>query len=352
VEWLKNGNGIFFQNLGIVYGPAEFNDLEKPPLFKKNESITVELWLTPSRDDDGGFSCIFRLYDENRPEIFSLSQVRSFLNLSKYQNPKNNKSAPHDWRWVKNAFPKGQRRFLTITSDKNHTKVYLDGKKVKYLRNYSLTPKEELTPAWRIIIGNDPTGRGPWTGKIHGLAIYNHSLSSKKVFEHFEKWRDDSAISLLKEKGVIALYPMDEQKGNLIHNALNNRYNLLIPDRFKILKKNFLEFSSSALKKKDTSRRDMIINIIGFIPLGYFLLLVFNLHGQYLKMSAWRLIFPAILGGMIVSLIIETLQGYLPTRISSLSDLIFNTFGTGLGIILAMIFITLKTRPQRTSFSE
>ena len=145
---------------------------------------------------------------------------------------------------------------------------------------------------------------------------------------------------------------MDEQKGNLIHNALNNRYNLLIPDRFKILKKNFLEFSGSALKRKDTSRWDMLINIIGFIPLGYFLFLVFNLHSQYLKMSAWRLIFPAILGGMIVSLIIETLQGYLPTRISSLSDLIFNTFGTGLGIILAMIFITLKTRPQKTSFSE
>jgi glycopeptide antibiotics resistance protein len=96
----------------------------------------------------------------------------------------------------------------------------------------------------------------------------------------------------------------------------------------------------------------MRINIIGFIPLGYFLFLVFNLYSQPLKTSAWRLIIPAIFGGITVSLIIETLQVYLPTRISSLSDLIFNTIGSGLGIILALIFKRLKTRSQRTSFSE
>jgi hypothetical protein len=64
-----------------------------------------------------------------------------------------------------------------------------------------LIPKEELTPSYYVVIDNDPTGKKPWTGKIHGLAIYNHPLSKKKVFEHYEKWRDDSAITLLKGKG-------------------------------------------------------------------------------------------------------------------------------------------------------
>jgi VanZ family protein len=54
----------------------------------------------------------------------------------------------------------------------------------------------------------------------------------------------------------------------------------------------------------------------------YFLFLTINFYRLPLKTSAWRLIIPAILGGLIVSLIIETLQVYFPTRNSSLSDLI------------------------------
>jgi hypothetical protein len=49
-------------------------------------------------------------------------------------------------------------------------------------------------------------------------------------------------------------------------------------------------------------------NILGFVPLGYFLFLVFSLYSQPMKTPAWRLIIPAILGGITVSLIIETLQ--------------------------------------------
>jgi VanZ family protein len=249
---------------------------------------------------------------------------------------------------LNNAFFKGQRRFLTITSDKHNTAVYLDGKKVKEYRNYSLTPTKELTPAWRIVMGNDPTGKRPWTGKIHGLALYNHSLSSEKVSEHFEKWRSESALSLLKGKDIIALYPMDEQSGNTIHNVVNDRYNLLIPDKFEILKKNFLQLSCNALKLDISTLRDVGINIIGFIPLGYFLF-VYIFSIQSLKTPSWRLIILAILGGIAVSLIIEILQAYLPTRNSSLTDLIFNTFGTALGVISARIFKIKRPRSEDTA---
>ena len=96
-----------------------------------------------------------------------------------------------------------------------------------------------MTPTWRMVIGNDPTGRKPWTGEIYGLAIYNHALSPEQVIENFEKWKGDNALSLLEEKNLIALYPMDEQYGHVIHNASNERYNLLIPHKFKIFKKNY-----------------------------------------------------------------------------------------------------------------
>jgi VanZ family protein len=90
------------------------------------------------------------------------------------------------------------------------------------------------------------------------------------------------------------------------------------------------------------SLRDMGINIIGFIPIGYLLLVtIYSTKSSWI--SSWRLIYLVVVGGTAISLINEILQAYLATRNSSLSDLIFNSFGTGLGVIFAVIF-KIKSR--------
>ena len=338
--WLKTGNGINFHNHGIVYGPSEFKDFDTFPLFAKNEPISIELWLTPGSDGYDRFSYIFCLYDGQQREIFSLSQVKSLLKLSIYQNPENNKSAPHRWRWLKNTFFKGQKRFLTLTSDKTSTTVYWDGRKVIRYRNYPLMFRRGFALEWRMIIGNDPSGTKPWAGKIHGLAIYNHALPAKLVFEHFEKWRGENALSLLEEKNLIALYPMDERDGNVIHNASNDRHHLLIPHKFKILKKDFLQMPGFSFKFNRSAIKDMGMNIVGFVPLG--LLLMFSFNYQSLTASPFRFIGLVLLSGIAVSFIIEICQAYLPTRNSSLLDLIFNALGMGFGVFVALVLIKLR----------
>ena len=340
MEWLNNENGISFQDLGIIYGPSKYNNSDKNLLLANDKSISIELWLRPGSDGYSRFSYIFGLYDDDYQEILSFSQVKTLLNISKYRTP-GKKGLTYKWRWLKNAFSKGQRRFLTITSDKNSTTAYLDGRKVKKFRNYPLMFSGNLAPAWRMVIGNDPSGTKPWKGELYGLAIYNHALPPERVSEHFEKWKNKSALSLLKEIDIVALYPMNEKSGQLIHNAASNHYHLSIPDKFKILKKSYLKLSRNALELNGSSLRDMRVNILGFIPLGYLLIVtIYSTKSSW--SSSWRLIFLAIFGGTVVSLFIEILQTYLPTRNSSLSDLIFNTFGTALGVILAYVYIKTK----------
>lgn len=190
---------------------------------------------------------------------------------------------------------------------------------------------------WHMIIGNDPSGKKPWTGKIHGLALYNQALSPREVAEHFEKWAKNSVRSLTGEKGIIALYAMDEQKGQILHNAVSNSSQLSLPAKFTILKKNFLEISANAFKLSGSSLRDMCINIFGFIPLGFLLFVSFYSPGSSWT-SSWRLILLAVTGGAVLSAAIEILQAYLPARDSSLTDLIFNTLGTGIGTIFAVVY--------------
>jgi hypothetical protein len=337
VYWLENENGIGFNTRGIVYGPVGFRDLGQIPFLKKNEPFSIELWLRPGSDGHNRFSTIFGLYDDHYQEIFSFSQVKSLLNVSNGQNALK-KGVTHNWRWFGNAFFKEQKRFISIISDKTSTTIYLNGKKARKFRNFSLIPSKELRPKWRIVAGNDPTGKKPWTGKIYGLAIYNHLLSSKQVSEHFKNWKGESVLSLLKEKEILALYPMNEKNGISIRNVMNGDHNMLIPAKFKILKKNFLKLPCNALMLNGSNSRDIGINILGFIPLGFLLFLAINSYSNPLKTSAWCLLISAILGGIIVSLIIETLQVYLPDRHSSVTDLIFNALGTGLGVIFALIF--------------
>ncbi len=71
------------------------------------------------------------------------------------------------------------------------------------------------------------------------------------------------------------------------------------------------------------------INIGGFIPLGFFFCAYLTLAGKITR--------PALVTvflGAAVSVTIEVLQAYLPTRDSGMTDIITNTLGTCLGVIL------------------
>lgn len=75
---------------------------------------------------------------------------------------------------------------------------------------------------------------------------------------------------------------------------------------------------------------DVAINVAGYAPLGFLLMLAFMRSSR----TAWALtsaLLAAVLVAAALSLCMETLQSYLPSRIPSNVDLALNTFGAGLG---------------------
>lgn len=82
---------------------------------------------------------------------------------------------------------------------------------------------------------------------------------------------------------------------------------------------------------RDRSGLDLVLNLLGFAPLGF--LLAVAQRGLH---SPARGVLWAVLGCALLSLLVEVLQNYLPTRVASNVDLLTNTLGGTVGALLAL----------------
>jgi len=107
-----------------------------------------------------------------------------------------------------------------------------------------------------------------------------------------------------------------------------------------------------------SSRSDFIGNIIFFVPLGVFLAVAM---GRCLPGGVWMRhclqVSVAILSGLTLSALAESIQAFLPMRISSWMDLIANTSGTAGGaiagsLVSGKIFQRLGHRYGRVSRAD
>lgn len=78
---------------------------------------------------------------------------------------------------------------------------------------------------------------------------------------------------------------------------------------------------------------DVAINVVGYAPLG-FLFALSALRSGHPARSAWAVTLATVAAG-VLSLLMETLQSYLPLRVASNVDFALNTGGAWLGAALA-----------------
>ena len=97
---------------------------------------------------------------------------------------------------------------------------------------------------------------------------------------------------------------------------------LEMPERFWLL-----WTTPQLIPLQDSGAWDLIRNVILFIPLG---VMIAAWHGRRLGRPAWR----AILLLAAISASFETLQLFIPVRSPSIDDVIANTLGGSLGVLL------------------
>ena len=332
VSWLSDRNGVNFYGRAMITSPPLWDDPQKSPF--QNKSITIELWVRPSSENSNvGIGRIVTLYDGQEPDVLFFGQWKSYLIIrSRTQNPAKKAFVDIDLR---GAFSKGNEQFLTITSGNRKTSIYLNGKLAKTYPNHDILLDSAGLP-YRFVLGGSPTGENNWTGYLSGLAVYSQTFTPVEVLKSYQEWMRGTTPSASRDNHGIALYRFDERKGTIAHNHLDAIGMLMIPEIFRPLKLTILRPPWSNFRLDRSLLLDVSINIIGFMPCGLFCA-AFLFKMKRIRKNTIYL--TSVLIGLGFSLTIELLQVYLPTRDSSLLDVICNVMGTIMGLILFHITV-------------
>src|SRR5262249_25513154 len=126
----------------------------------------------------------------------------------------------------------------------------------------------------------------------------------------------------------VALYLFDEGAGSAVHNQTKAGVDLYAPRRYMVLDQDLLEPFWQEFSMTRLYWSAVLKNIIGFVPFG------FCIYPCLKARQVRRTMAVSVILGTVVSVTIEVLQVYLPTRDSGTTDLLTNTFGTYIGVLV------------------
>jgi hypothetical protein len=322
VRWLKDQNGVEFYGQSLIYSHLPTpNSLRTTPYTLT--PFSLELYLQSTTEETSHLGHVVSFLDEQGSETFFVGQWRSHLLLGKGIHGKKN----YREMGIRDVLKKGDKRFVTITSGVDGTNIYIDGTLMKSNLRFQLFSMTEK-PSGRIVLGNSPKGSEYWTGNLLSLAIYDRVLTGQEVSQHFLQNSEGHRRS--GEEGPIALYLFDEHSGTLVHDSAGNRH-LVIPSGFEILKKTILVPPWEDFRFNRSYVTDLMANILGFIPFGFFFSA--SLRMRKPRPNPRLLLLTIIIAGCL-SLSIELIQVYIPTRSSQLTDVITNILGATIGVVL------------------
>lgn len=319
VDWLKDEPGVRFGNFGLAY--AGIDEASINCKLSDLKAFSIEMVIYPKeRIQSDGFKMILTFHDgDDRRQLF-LGQYRSFLVVMNGDDYENKKKVN---RIAAQIFAKrSEKMYLTLTSGMDGTKLYVNGECIQSKPDLIL--KVSHGNKTRMTLGNSVYGKNPWAGFVYGLAFYSDSLDPKTVAQRYGIWSRTHEFPFPKEGHPLLFYPLDEKTGREAVDRLSGRQKLLMPSCFPILEKRFLTLPGREVKADFNLFWDVVLNLLGFVPLSAVLYMLFYESGGFFRQRAVIL---SVGLCFLISLGIETAQVWIPSRTSQMTDLLFNTLG-------------------------
>jgi VanZ family protein len=351
VTWLQGQNGLHFIGGDVISGRTVGGYVHSAGRLgialrghSGERGISIEIWLRAAAESKHGVPSLLSFVDDSGRVVLLLGQWRSSFIV---RWPIKGYDFREKWKeiGVTDALPKGLRRLITVSSNQKGTCIYLDGKPARTFRNLNLNYAAPSVTHSAFVLGNSPTGKSSWSGDIFGLAFYDVGLDGSEVLRSFRQWINGEKNGNSSGKSLSALYLFREGAGNQVQNSVSEAVPLKIPDH-PTLQSQLLGWPLVNKYNKVSFIQDAEINVIGFVPFGFFFCLWLLSTNRWTKGQTILIVIGL---GVLLSLTIEFVQASIPSRDSSLADVVCNTTGTILGVTALSIYRLL--RKVRTFYS-
>ncbi len=331
VSWISGANGIEFEGNGIVASEKPIPDLCQK--MKMGTGLTLSVWLSSANTRQRGPARIVSYSLNNYRRNFTLGQQGSSL-VMRLRTTETSLNGANPSVVIGNVFKSLDPIHIVVTYDYTYQAVYINGK--QWIQETIPGGKfKNWSAGYNLTFGNETSADRPWTGKLFQVELFDRPLLKEEVLSKFKKgYLMQGAVS--PGNGSLLSYNFGEGAGRTIHNSgsLGIPANLTKSNFLRRLASNYLRWPNTSLKII-LNAKDTILNIIGFIPFGFFLNgIIRNRFGL-----SWRCSGLVLCLGMAFSFSFESLQYFSITRDSSLVDLVANTFGTLIGILLDCSYI-------------
>ncbi len=318
LEWDAQSLRTEFGAHGVVHG--EFPDLSDT--FDRYHQLIFDLDIVPRAFLSGDFRVLVQLDYFDDPEPFIIGQWEDRLIVMQGRDYANKERRPRLAVDVGEFIGEELNVLITLNDERNE--LYLNG---QFIRHHSPSTYKLGKPNARISVGNSPDGKHGWSGGVKNLDI--------------------RLLNLQTQQGEsLRSFDFQSEHDKEIQDLSPYAANLHIPKPGNFPDKVVLQ-KSSPKELIAKNRIDLILNFIGFAPLGLLLAVVFS---QRFSASRYMIpLFGAILVGGVVSLGIEVSQPMIPGRNSHLHDLILNVLGAAAGGMMFVIgaYIIALFRPNQ-----
>jgi Concanavalin A-like lectin/glucanases superfamily/VanZ like family len=315
VSWLQDEDGLRLCGNGTILSVAQFPNQAGA----ENEPFSLEFWMVPWRDE--GSTVMFAFYVRENPGQFVVRQDGLDVSVSHTTRPREEKN--HHPLVAGQVIAPNKRTLVTVTAGPNETTLYVNGQAQSTSQSFGLS-RRNLTG--EFVIGTSPVENQAWCGILHGIAIYKNELTAPEVASHYQTWLSNREEGRIDHRSILALYLFRERSGSSVRNEIQPGVDLRIPKHYAIWRRNVLLPPWKEFRAEWTYVRDLIVNVLGFIPLGLILYPYF-----LVAVGSKRPWLMSYVTGTALSLIIEILQSFIPMRGSGWTDVITNSAGTALG---------------------
>lgn len=319
VTRLPTGNGVEFGDHGIIFSSGPFVS----PSSTNPSPCSLEIQLQPKIILLHNSATLLVFYTPENPLQFRLMQYRDELLIRKSYRDANKKLKSVEIE-LEHAFTRDEPVSFLVTSGPHATVAYRNGIRAGASKRMELSCVDF---SGQLVLGDSAISDNPFQGKLMALAIYQREITPAEISS-----ASQGTLPMLNsadDDRMMARYTFAEGSGKVIHNRAGSAPDLYIPRAFRLLHQPFLTPPWKEFTFDRPYAYDVAINVAGFVPFGFILCAYLSWQRRWNRAAIIT-----ILAGAAISLTIEVLQSFIPSRFSGVTDLITNTSGTALGVAL------------------